>query len=218
MNSTASRRLQIVVLAAGFSTRLGHPKALARIQGVSLLRRTLQLAASFKGPVYVIVPPHSARLKSEARGIKAVFKVNSRRSQGLSSSVRRAVLCARYSAALLLLPVDLAHLRRRDIARLISRWRASPRRVIARRVATPASPALTTARLRTQGGTPLILPRWLHARSLNISGDMGLRGMLMELAEASRVFIDLPSAALDIDTPQDLNSARRRCAVCHAHS
>ena len=43
----ASRpKLKIVLLAAGFSQRLGRPKALVRMHGVSLLRRTLLLAAA----------------------------------------------------------------------------------------------------------------------------------------------------------------------------
>jgi len=101
-----------------------------------------------------------------------------------------------------LLPVDLADLQDRDISRLISRWRAARRCVIARRIegddVTP------------HGGVPLILPRWLYPRALAVTGDIGLRGVIGGLPAQQRVLLDLPSGSLDIDTPQDLHAARRR--------
>jgi CTP:molybdopterin cytidylyltransferase MocA len=103
----------------------------------------------------------------------------------------------RYSAAVLLLPVDLAALQPREVNRLIARWRASRRRVIARR---------TGAR----GGVPLILPRWLYARARAVQGDIGLRDMVNGLPPGQRVLVNLPSARLDVDTAQDVQAARRR--------
>ena len=119
--------LHVVVLAAGFSSRLGRPKALARVRSSTLLRRTLALVASFSpARIVVVVPPRAARYRLEARGLKVVFAANPARAAGLSSSVRRGIALARYSPAVLILPVDLAVLNRRDVARLISRWRAAP--------------------------------------------------------------------------------------------
>src|ERR1700689_4745611 len=113
-------KLQFVILAAGFSSRLGRPKALARVHGVSLLRTTLNLAAHFtSAKIIVVLPRRAARWLVEARGLGVVFAVNPLRADGLSSSVRRGITQARHSAALLLLPVDLAALRQRDVARLI---------------------------------------------------------------------------------------------------
>jgi molybdenum cofactor cytidylyltransferase len=203
MNAVTPPRLQIVILAAGFSSRLGRPKALARVHGRSLLRRTLTLAARFSSAkLIVVVPRRAARLAVEARGLDAVLTANPLRADGLSSSVRRGIIQARHSAALLLLPVDLAALQRRDVARLILRWRAAPRRVVARRVERLAG--------TPQGGIPLILPRWLYPRALGVQGDKGLRQLVGALPANERVLLDLPSAAQDVDTPEDLRAARRR--------
>ena len=192
-----SLRLQIIVLAAGFSSRLGRPKALARVHGVSLLRRTLELAATLGcARIIAVVARHSARHCAQARGIDVTFVPNSRRNQGLSSSVRRGIAAARYAPAVLLLPVDLGHLKSRELARLIRRWRAAPRGVIARRI----------GRI---GVAPLILPRRLYPRAQRITGDVGLRDLIAQLPAAGRVLVDMPSAASDIDTPQDLEAARR---------
>jgi molybdenum cofactor cytidylyltransferase len=198
MNSVSLPALRVLILAAGFSSRLGEPKALARVHGISLLRKALQLVANL-GPagIIAVVPRNAARYRIEARGIHVVFKDNSQRTQGLSSSVRRGITAARYSPALLLLPVDLVNLRRRDLMRLISSWRGARRRVTARRIGR-------------QGGAPLILPRRLYPRSLELQGDIGLREMLNALPREAVRFVDMPSARLDIDTPRDLQAARRR--------
>ncbi len=191
-------RPQIVILAAGFSSRLGSPKALARIHGTSLLRRTLQRAAGLTpGRIMVIVPKNAWRHRWEARGLPAAFVTNRQRASGLSSSVRRAIAGARYSTALLLLPVDLAALRRRDLARLLSRWRSARRRV-------------TAARMGDRAGIPLVLPHWLYARALAVSGDRGLGALVNDLPAHQRVLLELPSAVSDVDTPSDLQEARRR--------
>jgi molybdenum cofactor cytidylyltransferase len=198
MIAAHARKLQIVVLAAGFSSRLGRPKPLARVHGISLLRRTLKVASSFRGArIIVVVPRNAARYRIEARGVKVRWAANVRRAQGLSSSVRRGIGAARYASAILLLPTDLIHLTSRDLFRLVQRWHSAPRRLIARRISL-------------SGATPVILPRWLYARALALAGDVGLRGLVAQLAADNRVLVELPSAVWDVDTPQDLKDARRR--------
>jgi molybdenum cofactor cytidylyltransferase len=192
------RKLQIVVLAAGFSSRLGQPKPLARIHGISLLRRTLKVASTFGADRIIVVTPRNAgRHRIEARGVNVRWAVNAQRTQGLSSSVRRGIAAARYASAILFLPADLVHLTTRDLFKLVQRWHSAPRRLIARRI-------------NLSGATPVIVPRWLYARASAVAGDVGLREFIDQLPADSRVLVDLPSAGWDVDTPQDLREARRR--------
>jgi molybdenum cofactor cytidylyltransferase len=198
MNSCTLASPRIVVLAAGFSTRLGSSKALARVRGRSLLDRTLEVLAPFATrSIVVVIPPGAGRYRIGRRVHRPTFVVNSRRAQGLSSSVCRAITYARYSCAVLLLPVDLVELERRDIAKLISRWRGARRRVAARS-------------LRSQAATPLILPRWLYRQALGISGDHGLRDLVRTLPSPHVLLVNMPSADADVDTALDLQRARRR--------
>jgi CTP:molybdopterin cytidylyltransferase MocA len=192
------RRLQIVVLAAGFSARFGRPKALARLHGVSLLRRSLCVARRLGAArIIVVAPRNAARFRVEADGIEVHWAANIRRSQGLSSSVRRGIAEARYSSAVLLMPADLIHLKSRELRRLVRRWQSAPRRLVARR-------------LGLTGASPLILPRWLYARASTLTGDVGLRGLVAELPDCDRVLVSVPSAGWDVDTPKNLQDARRR--------
>lgn len=198
MNSGSISRLHIVVLAAGFSSRLGQSKALARVRGRSLLGRTVKLAQSLEAAsIIVVIPPDAARYKTAARGMKVTWAINRRRSEGLSSSVRLGIAAARYASAILFLPVDLANLKHCEVDRLIRRWRPLPRRLAARRIAD-------------SGTIPLILPRRLFARALRVAGDIGLRELAAELRGGERALVELASASLDVDTPEALAEARRR--------
>jgi molybdenum cofactor cytidylyltransferase len=203
MNGIALPRLPVIILAAGFSARLGRPKALARVGSVSLLQRTLtQVAQWAPAKIVVVLPRRANRYRVEARRFNVIFAVNPRRADGLSSSVRRGLAVVRYSPAVLLLPVDLATLRPRDLERLAGRWCAARRCVIARRVARHDG--------TFQGGVPLILPRWLYPKAHAVGGDIGLRDLVSGLRPEQRVLLDLPAAALDVDTLRDLRTARAR--------
>ncbi len=196
--------LRIVILAAGFSRRLSAPKALARVRAVSLLRRTARvLAPHANADLIVIAPPQHARYRVELRRLNAVIVANPHRSRGLSSSVRIGLARARYASAILFVPVDLAALRCRDVARLIAAWRAARRKLVARRI----GPA---------GGTPLILPRRLFPVAARIEGDAGLRDVLRAARADERRFVPMPSAGLDVDTRADLARARRARAAAGA--
>jgi molybdenum cofactor cytidylyltransferase len=198
MNRGGVPQLTVVILAAGFSTRLGRPKALARVRGVSLLRRTAELAAAL-GPrnLVVVVPPRAPRYRFELRRVTAQVVVNQRRSSGLASSVHRGLGRARWAGAVLFLPVDLANLRLTELLRLVRHWRAAPRRAVARRVAGAR-----------RAGIPLILPKWLYPAALGATGDVGLRDVVGRLPAPCLRLLDLPSASDDVDIPVDLASAR----------
>jgi molybdenum cofactor cytidylyltransferase len=188
---------RVVVLAAGFSARMGKPKALTRVRGVSLIARTLRVLAPFAtAPIIVVAPPRAARLRAELRGQRLLVVANPLRSDGLSSSVRRGLRQGRYEAAVLLVPMDLSSLERRDIARLIARWRGARRRVAARRIGAEAA-------------APLILPRRFYPRALGIAGDVGLKTLVRYLPPGDVALVSLASAAFDVDTPRDLERARR---------
>jgi CTP:molybdopterin cytidylyltransferase MocA len=154
------------------------------------------VAALTTARVVVVLPPRAVRARAELRRERVDIAENRRRARGLSASVHCGLRRARYSAAVLLVPVDLPFLDGRDLERLIRRWRSARRAVAARRLGDRAV-------------TPLVLPKHLFARALQVSGDLGLREWLNGSQLAPRL-IDVSSAALDVDTPGDLARARRR--------
>ena len=196
-----------MVLSAGFSARLGHPKALSRIRGTTLLRRTVRILAPLAArPIIVVLAPRAVRARAELSGHRVEFVLSRRRSQGLSASVKSALFRAQYSAAMLILPVDLAWLERREIARMIARWRSSRRVVVARHTGGQWA------------GAPLVLPRRLYPEAWRIGGDFGLRRLVNDLPKNEVKLLAVPSATLDVDTPQDLRRARRRLRAINSRS
>jgi molybdenum cofactor cytidylyltransferase len=192
-----------VILAAGFSRRLGRPKALARIRGVSLIRRTLRICVACTAlPPLCVLPPRSGSMGRELRALGARIAVNRHRSEGLSSSVRLGLARGRYAAAILWLPVDLPELQTRDLVRLLRRWCSARRRIVARRLEAGAA----------RGGVPVVLPKNWFGAAAAVRGDVGLRELLGAVPPALLRLVTLPSAELDVDTPADLTRARRRYA------
>jgi CTP:molybdopterin cytidylyltransferase MocA len=177
-------KLNILILAAGLSTCLGQ-------------RQALLLSASMApAGIFAVVPSRSSRYRNEAAGIKVRFVPNSKRAEGLASSVRIGIRRSRFAAAILILPVDLYALNSRDLRRLLARWHASPG-------------VCAAARIGARGGVPIILPARTFPAAALLEGDCGFRNFLGSFTPPPEL-VDIPAAGLDIDTRPDLQSARLR--------
>lgn len=190
-------KLNILLLAAGQSRRLGRPKSMVRIQGITLLRRALLLAAALRPRgIFVVVPRRGSTHRHQASGHRVRFVMNTNPAQGLAGSVRLGIRQARYASAILIVPVDMYALSVRDLARLLARWLSHPGQAAA-------------AKIGAHGGVPMILPARYFPAAEQLSGDAGFRGLLRDFRPPPAL-LDLPAAALDLDTPADLQAARTR--------
>lgn len=194
--SAATVRVEVagVLLAAGGSRRLGFPKQLVRWRTRALLVHALRAlrAALPDSPLVVVLGAQAQRLRSAARRALPAARVvtNSRWAEGLATSLQAGIAAApRGARAILITLVDQPRVDGPALRRLLLAWRRKP--------GIPAA-----ARYDGRAGVPAILPRrsWRAARSLK--GDSGARGLLR--AAESVTLVDLPEAALDIDTPADV--------------
>ena len=187
--------LQIVVLAAGASTRFGSPKQLARVQGVPLLQLVVSRATAVAGTAVTVVLGSQASEIVPALGrLPVALVVNREWSEGLAASIRAGVrsLPGSCSGALLML-ADQAAVTSADLQRLIDAWRRNPRGVI--------------AAVHSGGyGTPAIFPRREFPALLRLRGDEGAR-LLLQGGNASVSGVPMPSAATDLNRPEDLPGA-----------
>ena len=180
-----------VVLAAGASRRLGQPKALVELDGRSLLERTVAnvTAATGEAPL-VVLGWRPAALLAPLRSCHALVAINSDWEDGMGSSLAVAARAVPPSAAgVLVTVVDMPGLGVEVYRRLLSAFAARPNRPAAAGHADIA-------------GVPAIFPAaWLD-RLRRSSGTDGARALLRD--GAADIAIELGSAALDIDTPEDL--------------
>lgn len=184
--------LYAVVLAAGASTRFGSAKQLVRVAGRPLLHTAVTRAAEVVGAALIVVLGcEAAQLAPLLKHSPGEIVVNQDWREGLGSSIRCAV--ARLPAActgVLFLLADQAAVSADDLRRLAGTWRRQPLYIAA-------------ALYAGAPGVPAIFPRSAFAELAALRGDTGARLLLRR--HAARVLrVPMPSAAVDVDTPEDL--------------
>ncbi len=184
--------LHSIVLAAGASTRFGSPKQLVRLGGRPLLHTVVTRAAEISGNALIVVLGAGAEeLAPLLRHSSGTLVINREWREGLASSIRAgiAALPAACTGALLLLadqPAVTAH----DLRRLAGTWRKQPQYMAA---------ALYAGTV----GVPAIFPRSVFPELAALRGDAGARAVLRRGTD-TLMRVPMPSAALDVDTPEDL--------------
>ncbi|HEY1491087.1 MAG TPA: nucleotidyltransferase family protein [Steroidobacteraceae bacterium] len=181
-----------MVLAAGASTRFGSPKQLVRIAGRPLLHAAVTRAAEIGGnAVVVVLGSGAAQLAPLLKHSPGTIVINQQWREGLASSIRAGIarVPATCAGALLTL-ADQAAVSVDDLKRLAGTWRRQPLHIAA-------------ALYEGRPGLPAIFPRSLFAQLARLRGDAGI-GALLRRHSDRLVRVAMASAAIDIDTPEDL--------------
>jgi molybdenum cofactor cytidylyltransferase len=186
------------LLAAGGSRRLGAAKQLIRYRTRPLLAHAVAAArgALPRSPLIVVVGSAALRLRLVLRRARCGARVvaNPRWRDGMATSLRSGLdAVPRTARAALVLLVDQPRVDAAAIARLVTAWR--------RRPGVPAA-----AHYDERVGVPAVLPRRHWSALRQLKGDQGARALLR--GHASPTLVDMPEAALDIDTPADLLELR----------
>jgi molybdenum cofactor cytidylyltransferase len=192
----ATTRLAGIVLAAGGAARYGGPKQLACLGGLTLVTRAARQAlACCPAGVSVVTGAYAAEVRAELAGEPVALVHNANWATGLASSIRCGLdgLPAHFAACLLMLG-DQPAIDQGDLMSLVAAWASAPDRVAAARYAGTL-------------GIPAVFPRTLWPSLRALSGDQGARALIASLSQVTEV--PVPGAALDIDTPADLDALRR---------
>lgn len=187
-----SASLHAVVLAAGASGRFGSPKQLVRIGGRPLLHTVVGRAVELAGSaVTVVLGAHATELAPLLRHSPASVIVNRDWQEGLGSSLRLGVAHVPASAdGILILLADQALITTDDLRRLAGSWRRQPTLIAA-------------AQYGGAAGVPAIFPRTDFPELAALRGDRGAQALIRRNPDRV-VRVPMPSAAVDIDRPEDL--------------
>jgi molybdenum cofactor cytidylyltransferase len=190
--------VDIVVLAAGQSRRMGGPnKLMALFSGTPLIRRTVQTALSSKAAGTIVVTGHQAgRIREALQGLDAASVHNPDYAGGLSSSLKAGIAAVREgSAGALIMLGDMPAVSAEDLDRMIGVFRKSGGQCIVR------------ATCRGKRGNPVLLPRAIFPAVAALEGDTGARH-LVEAQQSPVIDVEIgDAAAVDVDTRDALEGA-----------
>ena len=192
MSDPGSPALHVAILAAGPSTRFGSPKQLIRIGGTPVLHWAVSNAARAAGTsVTVVLGAHAAEIAPSLRRSGASVLLNPGWREGLASSVRAAVRTAPPGCeGLLLMLADQVEVSAEDLRRLAAAWRRDIR-------------MLCAALYDGTPGLPAVFPAWAFQDLQGLRGEADPRLVLRRHSDRL-ARIPMPSAATDVDTPEDL--------------
>ena len=185
----------IVLLAAGASSRMGTPKQLLKLHGISLIRRAAEHALdSGSEPIVVVLGANAELIASELNGLAIQIAVNSDWNLGMSSSIRcglKAVLAIDSSIqSVILFLGDQPNVTGASLRKLSAAHRQSDSGLVA---------ASYSGRI----GTPALFSCAYFDELLQLEGQAGAKSLL-ERHASHLVAIDFPEAACDLDTPEDV--------------
>ncbi len=179
-----------ILLAAGESRRLGTPKQLLEVDGEPLVRRAARGALEHcaAGVVVVTGAVHEPVVDALV-GLPVQISHNAEWPEGMASSIRCGVAATSAAAdAFMLLLCDQPGVGSAELGALVAAWAGSPG-------------AIAAAGYAGGVGVPAIFPARFRARLESLRGEHGARGLIAAAAQVT--VVDMPCAALDVDTPRD---------------
>ena len=184
-------KIDIVVLAAGASTRLGTPKQLLPYNGTTFIRRTIETSLLAQADsVHVVFGYEAKKMKLEITDLQVVIVVNPHWQNGISTSIRSGIqsLGSDIDAAIIVL-CDQPKLSTDILNKLISTY-------------TSTRAPIVTCTYAGTVGVPTLYDRCLFPELVSLEGDRGAKGII-ERYSATRVEINFPGGEIDLDTVDD---------------
>jgi molybdenum cofactor cytidylyltransferase len=177
-----------IVLAAGESRRLGELKQLVRLNGERLLERAVRMCREAGcAPIVVVLGASAGEIREKCEFGSAQLVVNERWVEGMGPSLAAGVSALEDDVeGCLVLTCDQPAVSAAHLRELMKRGELLASSYAGRR------------------GVPAFFPASRFAELIQLQGDAGAREMLKEACA-----LPLPDGDLDIDTPEDLERARR---------
>lgn len=195
-----------VLLAAGGSRRLGSPKQLLTMHGVTLVERAArQLLDAGCSPVFVVVGADSAIIRDAVSMLPVECVENLHWERGMGTSIAAAIQWLNdvrfaHTSAVLIATCDMPTVTVEHLQSLLATSGLGAHRVASAYDSTNGPPERGPVR-----GIPAVLPRADWPALAALDGDQGARALLRD---ADTITVSLPNGQFDLDTPSDVAAWR----------
>ncbi len=186
-----------VVLAAGLATRMGRPKQILKLDGVTMLERVLwTLREASLDKVVVVLGAHAAEVRRAVKFEGEKVIVNRAYRRGMSTSLRAGLGAVEKDAdAVMVVLGDQPLVTPATVDAIIQCYRKTRAAIV-----VPVH--------RGVRGNPVLLDRSLFPEIEKIRGDVGAKSVVARHEEGLvQVDVDDPGILRDIDTPTEYRAA-----------
>ena len=194
MSSNKCSQAGLILLAAGESSRMGTPKQLLSYKGRSLIRHAVEEAVTSScHPIIVVFGANCDRIAPEIDNLPIHITFNSQWRSGMSSSIAMGIkalqeFSSSFEAVIIAL-ADQPLITASVYERLIERYYQNCLKAVA-------------SHYNNTLGVPALFDRSLLPELLELKHKGGAKQLLERYSD--RVLnLNLPEAAIDIDTPVD---------------
>ena len=181
-----------VILAAGGSSRLGHPKQFLTLGGKTLLKRTAEAAVGCS-PVVVVAGRDGAQIEEQLRNQKVDVVRHEHWERGVGSSIRvgvaRALQISPDLDSLIILVCDQPHVTVELVASL-------------REMRAKEHKPIVACRYADSLGVPALFARCVFPQLQALGDASGAKGIILQAGDDVAA-VAFPEGAIDIDTSAD---------------
>ena len=190
----------IVILAAGSSSRLGTPKQLLVLDGLSLIKKAALLALEITDKVIVVSGAHAEKIQAELQSLPLIIKENKVFQDGIASSIRVGLntLVEKYNdiEGVIFMVCDQPYLTADIINQLVS-------------VANNSEKAVVACSYGNSLGIPALFKKKYFEELKELTGDMGAKKLIMtHMVDVEE--IPFPEGSIDIDTEEEWDQVRAK--------
>ncbi|RYY78856.1 MAG: nucleotidyltransferase family protein [Moraxellaceae bacterium] len=192
-----SPNLAVLILAAGLSRRLGQPKQLLLKNKKPLIHHIAELAIGLNPYSIVVITNSRVEISSCLNDLPLQLVQNPQADTGMASSLKIGAECLKdHRGSVVILGVDQPLLDADYLQQLVQYSLQQPAMNIVSHYAQTI-------------GIPAIVQPELLQQTHNLSGDSGLKKLLMQQPN-TLIKVPAPQLVFDIDTPEDLIHARQQ--------
>ncbi|MCL1910680.1 MAG: NTP transferase domain-containing protein [Leptospirales bacterium] len=188
--NVSDAKFSAIILSAGYSSRMGSFKPFLKIDGRTLIERTIGLFREADvSDIVIVTGNQSETLTDSLKNFPVKCVENKNFAMGMFTSVQTGVRNLDECAAFFLLPVDIPLIRPQTIRHIINLYDFQNNAII------PA--------FMGKSGHPPLVPFTLKDKILAYDGEAGLGGFLEKFSQPVKVPVGDEGILMDCDTPED---------------